>query len=287
MNLPGCAVSGPLIRAARTPRRAARAPIPDHTLAEFQFGIDARGSDDPRHIPVSLAQLGSDRRVERWSTDAPVTTGTYRGDFSYAHDGNFLFASLRRARRTMCATWKRVTRSSYLRLDHLIRHEGYPYWLRAWNYFAEITAGEGEAERYRRFNAGRHSAVGLSSSVGQNLPAASALGSDGGGFVLCALAGRNPGDTDRKSATGERAVVSPALRPAQPDVRARRARAEWERCAPARLGHREHRRAREPASWRSRSAARGNGAQLRSARDDRAARQGRSARAHRMRGWNL
>ena len=163
---------------------------PRPTLAEFQFGIDARGSDDPRHIPVSLAQLGGDRRVERWSTDAPVTTGSYRG-VGYAGDGNYLFASLL-VPGERCADMEAVTRSSYLRLDHLIRREGYPYWLRAWNYFAGITAGEGEAERYRRFNAGRHSAVGLSSSVGQNLPAASALGSDGGGFVLCALAGRQP-----------------------------------------------------------------------------------------------
>lgn len=161
-----------------------------HTLAEFRFGIEPRGSDDPRHIPVSLEQLGGDRRVERWSTEAPVVTGSYRG-VGYASDGDYLFASLL-VPGERCADLESVTRSSYLRLDHLIRREGYPYWLRAWNYFAGITAGEGEAERYRRFNAGRHSAVGLSSSVGQNLPAASALGSDGGGFVLCALAGRRP-----------------------------------------------------------------------------------------------
>lgn len=169
---------------------APQEPDRRHTLAEFQFGIDARGSDDPRHIPVSLEQLGGDRRVERWSSDAPVTTGTFR-DVGFASDGEYLFASLL-VPGERCTDMESVTRSSYLRLDHLLRREGYPYWLRAWNYFAGITAGEGEAERYRRFNAGRHSAVGLSSSVGQNLPAASALGSDGGGFVLCALSGRRP-----------------------------------------------------------------------------------------------
>jgi chorismate lyase/3-hydroxybenzoate synthase len=96
-----------------------------------------------------------------------------------------------------CHDIERVTRSSYLHLDHLIRRLGYPYWLRAWNYLGDITVGEGEGERYRRFNAGRYSAVGLSSGIEQNLPAASALGmeenAESGGFVLCCLAGKKPG----------------------------------------------------------------------------------------------
>lgn len=161
------------------------------TLAEFHFGAQARPTDDPRHIPVTLAQLGGDRRIERWSTDAPVTTGRFR-DVAYAEDGNYLFASLL-VPPERCADIERVTRSSYLHLDQLMRARGYPYWLRAWNYLAAITQGEGEAERYRRFNAGRYSAVGLSSGIEQNLPAASALGSDSGGFVLSCLAGRRPG----------------------------------------------------------------------------------------------
>jgi chorismate lyase/3-hydroxybenzoate synthase len=166
------------------------------TLAEFHFGIDARPTADPRHIPVTLAQLGGDARVERWSTDAPVNTGRSR-DIAWAEDGDYLFASLL-VPQEQCADMERVTRSSYLKLDHLMRSRGYPYWLRAWNYLAGITEGEGEAERYRRFNAGRYAAVGLASAIEQNLPAASALGMEdvggaAGGFVLCCLAGRKPG----------------------------------------------------------------------------------------------
>jgi len=171
------------------------APESRHTLAEFHFGADARTGDDPRHIPVTLVQLGGDARVERWSTDGPVKTGRL-GDFAFAEDGDYLFASLV-VPGARCGDIERLTRSSYLRLDHLIRRQGYPFWLRAWNYLADITAGDGEAERYRRFNAGRYSAVGLSSGIEQNLPAASALGMDNGcdsgGFVLCCLAGKRSG----------------------------------------------------------------------------------------------
>jgi chorismate lyase/3-hydroxybenzoate synthase len=166
-------------------------PESRHTLSEFHFGIHAHSDGDPRHIPVSLAQLGGDQRVERWSTDSAVTAGTYR-DFSYACDGDYLFASLV-VPPERCGDIEKLTRTAYVHLDHLIRRQGYPYWLRAWNYLADITAGEGEAERYRRFNAGRHSAVGLSGGIEQNLPAASALGSETGGFVLSCLAGRQPG----------------------------------------------------------------------------------------------
>jgi chorismate lyase/3-hydroxybenzoate synthase len=161
-----------------------------HTLAEFQFGKGAVPNGDPRHIPVTLEQLGDDARIERWSTEAPVTTGASR-DIGFAQDGTYLFASLVLPGEA-CTDVERMTRSSYLRLDQLIRSHGYPYWLRAWNYLVDITGGEGEAERYRRFNAGRYSAVGLSSTVDQNLPAASALGSETGGFVLSCLAGKRP-----------------------------------------------------------------------------------------------
>ena len=166
-------------------------PESRHTLAEFHFGAEARPAPDPRYIPVSLPLLGGDARIERWSTDAPVAVGAF-GDFSYASDGDYLFASLV-VPAERCGDVERLTRSSYLHLDHLMRSKGYPYWLRAWNYLVDITTGSGEAERYRRFNAGRYSAVGLSSDVGQNLPAASALGSESGGFVLCCLAGKKPG----------------------------------------------------------------------------------------------
>src|SRR5262245_61608367 len=128
------------------------------TLAEFHYGLDARPDADPRHVPVTLAQLGGDSRVERWSTDAPVNTGRDR-DIGWAEDGEYLFASLL-VPFEQCGDMERVTRSSYLKLDHLMRTHGYPYWLRAWNYLAGITSGEGEAERYRRFNAGRYAAVG-------------------------------------------------------------------------------------------------------------------------------
>jgi chorismate lyase/3-hydroxybenzoate synthase len=158
-----------------------------HTLAEFVFGADAKATG-PRQIPVTLAQLGDDRRIERWSTDSPVTAGAH-GDFSFVHDGDLLFASLV-VPAEHCADMERVTRSGYLHLDHLLRKHGYPHWLRVWNYFADITGGEGEDERYRRFNAGRYSALSLSSGLDRELPAASALGGDHGGFVLCCLAGK-------------------------------------------------------------------------------------------------
>ena len=65
-------------------------PLPPATLAEFHFGIDTRRGDDPRRIPVSLTQLGGDRRIERWSAAAPVDVGTFR-DIGFARAGDYLF----------------------------------------------------------------------------------------------------------------------------------------------------------------------------------------------------
>ena len=81
----------------------------------------------------------------------------------------------------------------YADLIARVRGSSHPYLLRIWNYLGAINAGEGDAERYRRFCVGRAAAV--DAAFNDPPPAATAIGHDGGAgtLQLIALCSREPG----------------------------------------------------------------------------------------------
>lgn len=171
-------------------------PLSGDSLVRFRFGENARSLDvrdvtvglEPMHDPSHPAPLPL---AEVWRTGRAVQTGSHDG-FQYSHDSEFAIATLQ-LDASRFADIASATRSAYVHLDALLIRLGYPHWLRVWNYLAHITAGEGDDERYRQFNAGRFSALQLKSGFEERLPAASAIGMRSGGFTLCCLASRNAG----------------------------------------------------------------------------------------------
>lgn len=81
---------------------------------------------------------------------------------------------------------------AYARLIAAVRPSAHPYLLRIWNFFPDINAGEGDAERYRRFCVGRARAV--DGMFNDPPPAATAIGADGvpGRLQVVALCARAP-----------------------------------------------------------------------------------------------
>lgn len=75
---------------------------------------------------------------------------------------------------------------AYSRLMGHVRGSSHPYLLRIWNYFGAINAGNGDAERYRRFCVGRAAAV--DSAFNDPPPAATAIGHDEGVGTLQVIA---------------------------------------------------------------------------------------------------
>jgi chorismate lyase/3-hydroxybenzoate synthase len=67
-----------------------------------------------------------------------------------------------------------ATETAYRRITAFLATHGYPHMLRMWNYFDDITGGEGDDERYRRFCVGRARAIGAIDPAA--LPAATAIG---------------------------------------------------------------------------------------------------------------
>lgn len=88
---------------------------------------------------------------------------------------------------------ERAARLAYDEILRTTRENGFPHLIRVWNYVRDINAGEGEAERYKRFCAGRHDAFDAARWRNDQLPAASAVGIRERGLVIHYLAAREPG----------------------------------------------------------------------------------------------
>ena len=163
-------------------------------LAVFGFGDDApRADPDPRYLHIALPTAGP-APFECWFAGGPVQHGRDDG-MAWAADGTLQFGALAIADAGDIET---VAALGYERLYASLARSGYPHALRLWNYMDAITAGDGDAERYRRFCVGR--ARGIRAALGRDLdpgelPAATAIGHPRatGRFQLYWLAAREAG----------------------------------------------------------------------------------------------
>ena len=151
-------------------------------LAVFGFGQGAAQCDDPRWLPVALEPLQeTGARIEVWRSTGPVTCGR-DGPVAWASDGSLLFAAMEIDEPQADGSGlEAATALAYANLATFMAERGRrtPHLLRIWNYMDAITAGEGDAERYRRFCVGRVAGMGGVAET-STLPAATAIGSSDG-----------------------------------------------------------------------------------------------------------
>jgi len=166
-----------------------------HVLSVIGFGR-------PQQLPatacvplwVDIPVLGGHASsFEVWTSDAPVTACEHQG-ICGTTDGKVLFASLTLEQRAG-DTLQTLANQAYMRIFGFVDHCDYRNLLRVWHYFPQINDDENGLERYRGFNIGRHEAfVANGRSIGEeSVPAASALGSNGGSLTIYFMAGKQPG----------------------------------------------------------------------------------------------
>ncbi len=176
----------------------------DHLLAQIQFRGSVVAKTDPRRCVIPLPELGGTTSAEVWISRTPVQVGRVSG-VSYASNGDALFLQVHSDEYAPDAL-QPLTAIAYRRLFAVASAQGYPHFLRIWNYLPDINQECGGLERYRAFCAGRSQVLDATlAGVETRLPAASALGfpasglhtgdcSAEGGLRLYALAGREAGE---------------------------------------------------------------------------------------------
>ena len=165
-------------------------PLPPQALCEFRFAA-VPADRDPRRIAINLPTLGGGWDGDLWLSQLPVRHG-WDGDIGYSENGEVLLMQLRLEEPAL-ADMEQAVYQAYVRIGAFLAARGYPQPWRVWHYLGEINEGEGDAERYRRFCVGRYRAVADSADFESRLPAATAIGTRGGGLSLIVLAGKRPG----------------------------------------------------------------------------------------------
>ena len=171
-------------------------------LAVFGFGSRAPLDPDPRYLRVGTQVRTNDfdaPAYEVWRSRMPISRGRSDG-VAWASNGSLIFGAIEVDETALAGTSGDIEAAAelaYRQLEASIQQHGYPHLLRTWNYLADITQGEGDAERYRRFCVGR--ARGIRAAAGEirpgTLPAATAIGRTDGvrSLQVYWLSAREPG----------------------------------------------------------------------------------------------
>ena len=140
------------------------------TLAVFSFPPATPRVTDPRHLQVAQAALGW-TPLECWSVAGEVVHGR-EGDLRWSRGAGWRFMAVE-----VDETRGGIEAACTHAYDSLLTHlAGSPerHLLRVWNYLDAINAGEGDAERYRRFCSAR--AHSMAEHGLERFPAATAIG---------------------------------------------------------------------------------------------------------------
>lgn len=164
-----------------------------HVLGVVCHGIEVPFL--PQEIPVAsvaMTQLATPPLLEIWTSDRPVSRGA-GGAIVWARSGDFLFGLYRQPPHE--DGLESGTLHAYQQIFSLLNEQGTPHLLRVWNYFSAINADDVDGlERYKHFCIGRYDAFVESERLNvSDIPAASAVGSRGGEFVLYFLASTRRG----------------------------------------------------------------------------------------------
>ncbi len=170
---------------------ASAAPVAvDACLFSVTHGA-ASGGEAPNRIHVDTPLLAGPG-IERWESRSPVRSGWVE-DIGYAENGAALFGPLRIDAAALARDTAAATEAAFVRIHRLLDAQHYPHCWRMWHYIPDIHRGSGDTERYRQFVLGRYQALAARSGFERQLPAATAIGTQGRDLLIYWLAGRTPG----------------------------------------------------------------------------------------------
>jgi chorismate lyase/3-hydroxybenzoate synthase len=144
------------------------------TLAVLSFTPHAPATDDPRHLHVMQPALDGPAPCECWSIGGDVSHGR-DGDLRWARGGGWQFMAIEADEAD--GGIEAACEHAYAQLLEHLAASPERHLLRVWNYLDAINAGEGDAERYRRFCSAR--ALQMAAHGLIRYPAATAIGHRG------------------------------------------------------------------------------------------------------------
>ncbi len=177
-------------------RLGAEEPLPPTALCAITFGTAPRGAArlSPQHglrIDVNLPALVGTGMTELWHTETGIEPGR-DGPVHFATGGQYLAGKVE-VDEGAAGGLAAAAAEAYDAISRFTARSAHRHVLRMYNYFSDINAGHGDAERYKLFCSGR--AAGFHGLGGASWPAATAIGRQDRSTLLQVywLAGKQPG----------------------------------------------------------------------------------------------
>lgn len=167
-----------------------RAPSPAHgLLVAFQFGHDTAVEPCEVIVNPGLEPIVGGAVYECWWYRGNVIHKR-TGDIRIAECDDYAFVILERED-TAPERFRQLTYEAYRDLLAALQGTGHGHLVRIWNYFSNINAGEGDAEKYRQFSVGRAEAFEEAGIFDKSVPAGTAVGSEAGRLSIVALVSKH------------------------------------------------------------------------------------------------
>jgi chorismate lyase/3-hydroxybenzoate synthase len=175
-------------------RLGATEALPPTALCAISFGAQPPGFAGPPPglgVQVNLQALVGTGLTELWHADGKLEAGR-DGAVHFASGGRYLAGRVEIDERE-AGGLVAAARAAYAAISGFTRRSGHRHLLRMYNYFSDINAGVGDAQRYKLFCSGR--AAGFQGLVNPSWPAATAIGRQDHSPLLQVywLAGEEPG----------------------------------------------------------------------------------------------
>ena len=163
----------------------------DRTLGVVRYasrGSGPRIVEGSAELDVHMTDLREEGFAEVWTAGRRVDSGQ-RDGIVYADDGEYLFCA---GRIPPGPRYTEATRDAYVNALDLMQSRGFTRCFRMWNFVNDINDRNADGlEVYRDFCRGRAEAFEKFEFRGEELPAATGIGSLGGGIAFYFLACRS------------------------------------------------------------------------------------------------
>ncbi len=156
-------------------RLGAGEALPMTALCAIGFGPEPHQLTTPAcglRVQVNLRALVGTGLTELWHADGKVEGGR-DGQVHFASAGRYLAGRVEIDEQAAGGLIG-AARAAYEAISDFTRRSGHRHLLRMYNYFSDINAGSGDAQRYKLFCSGR--AAGFRALTGPSWPAATAIG---------------------------------------------------------------------------------------------------------------
>jgi chorismate lyase / 3-hydroxybenzoate synthase len=163
----------------------------EHLLAAIYYTPDGISSAAmPDHITVPLQPLGNSL-IEVWRSRTSLERD-HAEDIFFSRNEDVLFGHLCMAERDYGSLDAAIF-EAYKRIYAFVRRQAFPHLLRIWNFLPDINGERDGMERYQAFCQGRHRALERFTAQSVQLPAASAIGTQGDSLQIYFIAAHEPG----------------------------------------------------------------------------------------------